>query len=414
MRWFSIGPAIFLILLTAGPISAGNAQAASLSDALLNAAAAYKNARDENEDSAKDAFVQLLIESISNEQRIVRRRATYLLNVYFSNDTEVISKVLDFIEPDVFNALRTQGRINALHILTNAGDDAWSDALVAAASERIDQIAANPPADWGPKQAEYLQKLRSRIYLLGERTAAVRSFGTVQESDFNTANLTDIDLFVCEASRDNMDLVVQARSLAERLAERKFGRVRLRVWTADSGIPVAELSGHSTLIFDASHPEAKEVGRVEQAFAESSGLPPIRAVPNRGESSSWYLSLIICPVTGEQPIERPRLWLHVQDDAQDDLATALLDEIRGDTLHGSVIDLKPVRKVNFGPRDSQLRYFKSVDEEAANILLELLQAFIPGLVLADFSPDYEHLDWIRPGHYELWLSPDLAELAAPQ
>ncbi len=413
MRLFSIGLFVLLILLAAGTIPLGAANKADSSEALLSAESAYNNASIKNREVAREAFVGLLLDSIGSEERIVRRRATYMLNVYFSEDPEVLHEILQFIELEAFKALRTEGRVNALHLLTDSGNEAWDQGRIAVASERLEEIVKDPPADWGPKQAEYLQTFRNRITQLAERPAAVSAFGTIQESDPNAANFTDIDLFICEASHDDEDLVVETRSLAERLAERGFGRVRLRVWPADAGIPASELSGHSTLFFDEFLPEAKEVGRVEEIFAESSGLPSFRAVPNQGEATSWYLTLFVCPVTGEQTIAPSRLWLHIQRDAQKDLAVALLDEVRGETLAGAAIDVRPIRMVTIGPNASQLRYFKRGDEDEARILFMFLQGFVPGLELVDMSENYKQYDWIDPGHYELWLSPDLVELLTP-
>ena len=117
---------------------------------------------------------------------------------------------------------------------------------------------------------------------------------------------------------------------------------------------------------------------------------------------------------GEQRTETPRVWLHVRSDSQKQVAQEILNSLKEDKLHGRSIELKPVRTVDFGPDESQLRYFKQVDEEEVQVLLELLKKLIPGLVLRDLSKQYAQAGWIKPGHYELWLSPDLLQVAPPE
>jgi hypothetical protein len=66
--------------------------------------------------------------------------------------------------------------------------------------------------------------------------------------------------------------------------------------------------------------------------------------------------------------------------------------------------------VKFGPQVSQLRYFKTKDEPEARELFAILRKIIPTLELKDLSREYARVGWINPGHYELWLSPNLVQL----
>jgi hypothetical protein len=68
----------------------------------------------------------------------------------------------------------------------------------------------------------------------------------------------------------------------------------------------------------------------------------------------------------------------------------------------------------FGPRESQLRYFNKEDASQAAELLKVLSRLIPELKLKDLSREYAKLRWIRTGHFELWLSPELVQIEPPE
>ena len=78
----------------------------------------------------------------------------------------------------------------------------------------------------------------------------------------------------------------------------------------------------------------------------------------------------------------------------------------------------PIQTVDVGPSKSQLRYFKKLDEVEAQEMLALFSKIssIADLELKDLSEQYSEVSWIKPGHYELWLSPDIvqAQITPPQ
>ena len=78
----------------------------------------------------------------------------------------------------------------------------------------------------------------------------------------------------------------------------------------------------------------------------------------------------------------------------------------------------PIQIVDRGPSKSQLRYFKKVDEAEAQEMRTLISniSTITDLELNDLSDQYSEVSWIKPGHYELWLSPDIvqAQITPPQ
>ena len=63
--------------------------------------------------------------------------------------------------------------------------------------------------------------------------------------------------------------------------------------------------------------------------------------------------------------------------------------------------------MSYGPRVSQLRYFKKEDGPEAQELFKNLRLFIPDLELKDFSSQYSNVSWIKRGHYELWFSEEV-------
>ena len=112
----------------------------------------------------------------------------------------------------------------------------------------------------------------------------------------------------------------------------------------------------------------------------------------------------------EHPTKPPRLWIHVQTEDQIDMGEEIYNKVLDISVGNLIIERKPVLTVGDGPLDSQLRYFKKEDKTQAQELFETLRGLIPGLKLKDFSQEYSHVGWIKSGHYELWLSPELMHL----
>lgn len=292
MLWLAL---VGLLLLLAAPSVAGDPDSQKVVDELRSLEDAYNNASLKTRELAKSDFVSSLIANLEHKSRPVRRRATYLTNVYFADDPQVLARLVDLLGSDRFSELTAQGRINAMHLVAGASEKAWTPELLERVTESVRQIETAPPGDWGPRQREYSATLRNRIAVLAELPSSTWVFGTVQERGAETSGLTDADVFVCEESSENTKTVDRAHRLASLLAERGFGRVRLKVWSSSKGTPVDDLRAHSTIFFDEKHPEEKEARRVEKIFAEVEGLPPFRMVPNTGQPSPWYLSIVVCP-----------------------------------------------------------------------------------------------------------------------
>ncbi len=237
-----------LLLQSAAPNAAVDKDSLEVMDELQRLEDAYSNASLKTRKLAKSDFVSFLITNLEHPSRSVRRRATYLTNVYFADDPQVLARLVDLLEPDRFAKLPVQARINAMHLVAGAGEMAWAPELLERATESIRQIGAAPPDGWAAQQQEeYYATLRERIIHLTELPSSTWAFGVVQERYAETKGLTDVDVFVCEDSREDNEIVDQAHRWASLLAEREFGRVRLRVWSSDKGTPLDELKPHSTI-----------------------------------------------------------------------------------------------------------------------------------------------------------------------
>ena len=261
---------------------------------------AFVNVAKTGDSSVEATFRSVLLVNIQSSERSVRRRATYMANLYFDDSEAMLVDLIALLETDEFQALSLQARINVMHLITDTAESAWTPALADRAREEVTRITTDPPDNWRKKQRTYFAKLEERIASLPSRESAVWFFGTIRERDAETKSLTDIDVFVCINAAEDKEFVAKARDTAIRLVDHEFGRVRLRRWpskgaTEPTNPPVSELIGFSTVIVDKGHPEDNEVIRVEGAVLGMDGLPPFRQRANEGRTSPWYLSLFLCP-----------------------------------------------------------------------------------------------------------------------
>lgn len=114
--------------------------------------------------------------------------------------------------------------------------------------------------------------------------------------------------------------------------------------------------------------------------------------------------------SAQQPANLAQLWIHIRSDRQNNVAQQILDRVAQTRFRQWKVERKPVQKVDSGPRKSQLRYFKKQDQPQAQELFNVLRRLVPDLELSDASGRYDGVAWIRSGHYELWLSPDIMVL----
>jgi hypothetical protein len=116
----------------------------------------------------------------------------------------------------------------------------------------------------------------------------------------------------------------------------------------------------------------------------------------------------------EQQSKPPRLWIHVKTESQMKVGKEIFKAIADTSLGGRRIEEKPLQIVDSAPQESQLRYFKKEDESQAAELFAILQRLIPELKLKDLSRQYSHIRWIKTGHFELWLSPELVQIESSE
>ncbi|KWC36272.1 hypothetical protein WL51_19345 [Burkholderia ubonensis] len=107
----------------------------------------------------------------------------------------------------------------------------------------------------------------------------------------------------------------------------------------------------------------------------------------------------------------PKLWIHVRTESQKQIVQGNLDWFKSLDVGGRKIELRPIQLVDSGPQQSQLRYFRSSDQDRAQALLAEIRKAVPHAVLRDMSDQYQQVSWIEPGHFELWLAPNDTPIA---
>jgi hypothetical protein len=109
-----------------------------------------------------------------------------------------------------------------------------------------------------------------------------------------------------------------------------------------------------------------------------------------------------------------KLWIHVRSESQKQMVQGNFDWFKNLSIGGRKIELRPIRLVNTGPNQSQLRYFRASDQDQAQALLAEIKKAVPRAVLQDMSGQYQQVNWIEPGHFELWLAPNVTTIAPPR
>lgn len=98
---------------------------------------------------------------------------------------------------------------------------------------------------------------------------------------------------------------------------------------------------------------------------------------------------------------KPRVYFHIRDESQRTQAKQLADKVES---RANVV-VPGVQRLDIGPPGTELRYFKSVEEQEAKQIADALSSL--GLKVATkYVPGFESSNKIRPRHYELWISSD--------
>jgi hypothetical protein len=111
--------------------------------------------------------------------------------------------------------------------------------------------------------------------------------------------------------------------------------------------------------------------------------------------------------------QAPQLWIHVRNEGQRREVEGKLGWFRNLQVEGRKLDVRPLQVVAVGPLQTQLRFFKSADQAQAQALLAEVKKAVPLVVLQNMSSQYGQATWIDPGHFELWLAPNVLRIATP-
>lgn len=238
-----------------------------------------------------------LLAKITDESRITRRIAVAELSGGFSNDPDLVQELLTMLEPQVSAKrptlrLSEEARINILFLLEGAEESAWTTSTVTAARRILGTYLDAGNFVVGPQERALLRALEVRVEGL---TLPQLAYGEIQGRIEGKTQFTDVDVFVCDYASADAPLVFSARTFARKLAAADFGRVRLRVASAELAQQVKAEPAHSTVVLDTGHPEEKQAKILMEMLQASSGLPDSVISPNTGEPSYWYLSVFVCP-----------------------------------------------------------------------------------------------------------------------
>jgi hypothetical protein len=110
---------------------------------------------------------------------------------------------------------------------------------------------------------------------------------------------------------------------------------------------------------------------------------------------------------GSAAKEPGRLWIHIRTKAQEKSAQAINSQLTGAAYNGRNILGQPIQLVTSGPRNTELRIFREQDSADALEILKKLRKDVPSAQLKNLSAQYRSVEWIKPGHFELWLAPEV-------
>jgi hypothetical protein len=119
--------------------------------------------------------------------------------------------------------------------------------------------------------------------------------GIIVPSSADTSGFTDFTIFVCDAAWSRQSAQRSANSLIESMRRAgRVGQITLRPWSSYSEVPFNDLKDKLTVIVDKGSGEEGELPRLESIF-RSEGFQNIQTKPNKGKSTRWLISIILCP-----------------------------------------------------------------------------------------------------------------------
>jgi len=112
------------------------------------------------------------------------------------------------------------------------------------------------------------------------------------------------------------------------------------------------------------------------------------------------LSQSLIPKSNQADL-KARVYFHIRDESQRTKAKQLADKVES---RANVV-VPGVQRVDKGPPNTELRYFKNVEEQEAKQIAAALSS-LDLKVTTKYVTGFESSNNIRPRHYELWISSD--------
>lgn len=112
----------------------------------------------------------------------------------------------------------------------------------------------------------------------------------------------------------------------------------------------------------------------------------------------------------EKKKKQVNLWIHVRSEKQAEALNRVLEQIKNIELDDSELIVRPVQLVTYGPKANSLRFFKQKDKADAKVFLTQLVDIIPNSRLQNLSKRYKDVPWVKTGHFELWLAPNVTSV----
>ena len=105
---------------------------------------------------------------------------------------------------------------------------------------------------------------------------------------------------------------------------------------------------------------------------------------------------------------KARVYVHIRDEAQRDLARQISDR-----LEEKDFNVPSIERLDTGPNATELRYYRQNEAAEVNGLVDLLRTLNVPDARSKYMPDHENSTNIRPRHYELWFSPSALTRSVP-
>ena len=168
---------------------------------------------------------------------------------------------------------------------------------------------------------------------------------------------------------------------------------------------------HSTIVRSQVRQIPETSGIMDAQFVSSSSHVQLRS--NGGPRGHLPRGLLSHHLATSMPegcafvvdgLAPPRLWIYIQDLKQNSLTISVNRCLAALMVDGATISPQAVQVAQDGPLVDEIRYFKAGDRTGALAIIHALKRLLPRLWLRDMSAEYDQVDWVKHGHYELWLA----------